>query len=87
MADKLRPRSDPNNPNTEEIARHYSAAMDSVNLINSLVAKGKDNLTDDEKDTVKRNVDHLKIMVAKTWWIDQDLTPLNDAIADGEGVL
>ena len=63
----------------EEIAQHYSAAMDSVNLINDIVASGD---TDDESaDTLKRNKDHLKIMVAKDFWTTEDLKPLNDAIA------
>ena len=64
---------------TAEIAQHYSAAMDSVNLINDIVASGD---TDDESvDTLKRNKDHLKIMVAKDFWTTEDLKPLNDAIA------
>ncbi len=63
----------------EEIAQHYSAAMDSVNLINDIVASGD---TDDESvNTLKRNKDHLKIMVAKDFWTTEDLKPLNDAIA------
>ena len=63
----------------EEIAQHYSAAMDSVNLINDIVASGD---TDDESvNTLKRNQDHLKIMVAKDFWTTEDLKPLNDAIA------
>jgi hypothetical protein len=63
----------------EEIARHYSAAMDSVNLIN---AGQPDDMSDEDwADTVSRNVEHLKIMVAKDWMADQDLSPLNAAIA------
>ena len=63
----------------EDIAQHYSAAMDSVNLINDIVASGD---TDEESvDTLKRNKDHLKIMVAKDFWTTEDLKPLNDAIA------
>ena len=63
----------------EEIAQHYSAAMDSVNLINDIVASGD---TDDESvNTLKRNKDHLKIMGAKDIWTTEDLKPFNDAIA------
>ena len=62
----------------EEIAQHYLAAMDSVNLINEIVASGD---TDEESvDTLKRNKDHLEIMVAKDFWTTEDLKPLNDAI-------
>ena len=62
----------------EEIAQHYSAAMDSVNLLN----KGKPEGMSDEDwtDTVSRNVEHLQIMVAKDFMADQDLAPLNAAI-------
>jgi hypothetical protein len=68
-------------PTAEEIAQHYSAAMDSVNLINDLIAQ--DSRTDEEQDTVDRNVDHLQIMVAKDFWTTEDLTPLNNAITAG----
>ena len=63
----------------EEIAQHYSAAMDSVNLLNA----GKPAEMDDAEwtDIVNRNVAHLEIMVAKDFWTNEDLTPLNDAIA------
>ena len=65
----------------EEIAGHYSAAMDSVNLINTLVAQ--ETLTDEEQDTIDRNVAHLQLMVTKDYWTTEDLTPFNDAITAG----
>lgn len=66
----------------EQIARHYSAAMDSVNLLNA--GKPSDMDDADWTDMVDRNVEHLKIMVAKDFWTTEDLTPLNDAIAANE---
>ena len=58
----------------EEIARHYSAAMDSVNLINAGQPEG---MTDEDwVDTVSRNVEHLQIMLGKTYWTTEDLTPI-----------
>ena len=63
----------------EQIAQHYSAAMDSVNLINNGQPEGMSD--EDWADTVSRNVQHLEIMVAKDFWTDEDLTPFNDAIA------
>jgi len=61
-----------------EIAQHYSAAMDSVNLINEIVESGD---TDAETvDTKDRNVEHLKLMVAKDFWTTEDLKPFHDAI-------
>jgi|TARA_B100000085_G_scaffold69823_1_gene62544 hypothetical protein len=71
----------PDTLTAEEIAQHYSAAMDSVNLINDLMAQ--DSRDDEEQDTVSRNVEHLQIMVAKDFWTTEDLTPLNNAITAG----
>ena len=68
-------------PSAEEIAGHYSAAMDSVNLINALMAQN--SRTTEEQDTVSRNVEHLRIMVAKDYWTTEDLTPFNNAITAG----
>ena len=64
----------------EQIAQHYSAAMDSVNLLNA--GKPDDMEADEWADCVKRNVDHLKIMVAKDFWTDEDLTPFNEVISE-----
>ena len=66
----------------EEIAQNYSAALDSVNLINELVALA--SLDDEQTDTVSRNVEHLELMVAKDYWTSEDLDPLNAAIAAGK---
>ena len=63
----------------EQIARHYSAAMDSVNLINA--GQPEDMTDEDWADTVKRNKEHLKIMLAKDFWTTEDLTPFTAAIA------
>ena len=61
----------------EQIARHYAACMDSVNLING----GKPELMTDEEwaDTVARNKEHLTIMLAKDFWTTEDLAPLQAA--------
>ena len=66
----------------EQIAQHYSAAMDSVNFINEINAGEHDTMTAEEKaDALQRNVDHLKIMVEKDFWTTEDLQPFRDAIA------
>ena len=66
----------------EQIAKHYSAAMDSVNLINDLLAQAERD--EEEVACVARNVEHLEIMVAKDFWTTEDLGPLNAAIAAGK---
>ena len=58
----------------EQIAKHYSSAMDSVNLINA--GQPEDMTDEDWADTVSRNVEHLQIMLGKTYWTTEDLTPL-----------
>ena len=64
----------------EQIAQHYSAAMDSVNLING----GKPEMMSDADwaDCLTRNKEHLKIMLAKDFWTTEDLTPLQQAAGD-----
>jgi hypothetical protein len=61
----------------QKIAKHYSACMDSVNLINA----GKtEQFTDAEwADCLARNKEHLKIMLAKDFWTTEDLEPLRAA--------
>ena len=61
----------------EQIAKHYSAAMDSVNLINA--GKPTDMTAEDWTNCLKRNKDHLVIMLAKDYWTTEDLTPLQAA--------
>jgi hypothetical protein len=51
--------------------------MDSVNLINA--GKPEGMTAEDWADTLKRNKDHLILMLAKTYWTNEDLTPLEDA--------
>ena len=67
-------------PTSEEIARHYSAMLDSATLINSLVPT-----TDaDDLDTLDRNVRHLEQMLLNDWWDGYDLAPINAAIITGK---
>lgn len=66
-------------PTAEQIAQHYSAAMDSVNLING--GKPEDMEDADWADCVARNKEHLKIMLAKDFWTTEDLSPLQAASA------
>ena len=65
-------------PSAEEIAQHYSAMGDSVDLINA--GKPADMEDDDWADTVSRNKEHLELMVAKDFWGTEDMTAVNTAI-------
>lgn len=63
---------------SEQIAQHYSAAMDSVKL---LIEGKPESMTEaDWEDCVNRNIGHLRIMVDKDFWTTEDLKPMQDAI-------
>jgi hypothetical protein len=64
----------------EQIAKHYAACLDSCNLINS---EKPENTTDEEwTATLERNREHLRIMLAKDFWTNEDLTPLQQAVGE-----
>ena len=63
----------------QQIAQHYKAAMDSVNLINAGQPEGM--TAEDWADCLARNKEHLKIMLAKDFWTTENLTPLRTASA------
>ena len=64
----------------EQIAQHYDAAMDSVNLLNAGKPEGMDDA--DWADCLARNKEHLRIMLAKDFWTTEDLTPLQQAAGE-----
>ena len=51
--------------------------MDSVNLLNAGKPEGMSD--EDWADCVKRNKEHLEIMLAKDFLTNEDLKPLQDA--------
>jgi hypothetical protein len=61
----------------EQIAKQYSACMDSVNLLNAGKPEGMSDT--DWTDMIARNKEHLNIMLAKDYWTTEDLTPLQAA--------
>lgn len=65
----------------EQIAKSYTSALDSVTLINELAALP--TRTVEEKASLSRNVEHLKIIVARTYWTTEDITPFITAISLG----
>lgn len=70
------------NITAEQIAQHYKAMGDSVDLINAGQPEG---MTDEEwADCLSRNVGHLKLMLAKDFWTTEDMTAVNAAIAAGD---
>ena len=69
----------------EQIAQHYSAMGDSVDLINGIIDGSlmADDTQEDKNDCVDRNVRHLEIMVAKDFWTSEDMTDANSAVTAG----
>jgi hypothetical protein len=61
----------------QQIAQNYKAALDSVALIQA----GKPEKMEDAEwaDCLARNKEHLKIMLAKDFWTNENLKPLQDA--------
>ena len=63
----------------QEVQRSYTAAMDSVTLLNA--GKPEDMEEAEWLDTVKRNKDHLQIQLDKgDYYAGYDLTPFEQAI-------
>ena len=73
----------------ESIAQDYTAMGHSVELINGIIdgSKMAGESDEDKKDCVKRNVEHLEIMVAKDYWTNEDMTAVNSAIQSGNTYL
>ncbi len=74
---------------TDEVAQVFSTAGDSVTVINTEVAKS--SLTEEEKDTLKRNVDHLEIIKAykkvdgtTSIWTSESFTAQDAAVTAGK---
>jgi len=72
----------------EQITYTITAARDSVTVINEVIQKLNSGtaVTEELKNNIQRNVDHLKIIVAKTQIANsgQDISDLNAAIVAGE---
>ena len=76
---------------TDEIATLFAHGEHSVILINELAAKS--SLTDEDKDTIDRNVRHLEIIKAykhendASIWTSEDWTTKDNAITLGKSKL
>jgi hypothetical protein len=70
----------------EDIAQDFTAMGHSVDLINGIIdgSKMAYESEEDKKDCVKRNVEHLELMVAKDYWTNEDMTAVNAAIVAGK---
>lgn len=74
---------------TEEITEIFNIAGDSVTIINTLAALS--SLTDEQKDEIKRNVEHLEFIKTFTKedgttsiWTTEDFTAQDAAVTLGK---
>ena len=69
----------------EEIAQDYTAMGHSVTLITDIIDGNTmtDETDEDKQSAVKRNVEHLELMVAKDYWTTESMTAVNAAITAG----
>ena len=74
---------------TEEVAKIFTNAGDSVTVINTLAALS--SLTDDQKDDIRRNVEHLEIIKAykkedgtTSIWGSEDFSEQDAAVTLGK---
>ena len=75
----------------DEVAAIFKAAGDSVTVIG--IAKTDDETTDEYKDKIKRNVEHLEIIKGykkldetTSIWGSEDFTAIDKAIVDGKKI-
>ena len=80
----------PDTPTAAEIAQHFSAMDDSVNLIAAVVEDDTSFVNQDGAANVKlmvtRNTDHLEIQAAKDWYSDSSnsKTSYDNAVTIGK---
>ena len=68
---------------TPDINQTFSALNDSVDLINTLLSE-TENVSEEKKKTIERNVAHLELMLKKDFVKDagRDLEAIQKAILD-----
>ena len=78
----------------EEVARIFTAAGDSVTLINRDTAKEDNETEQDWKDRIKRNTDHLELIKEykkedepTSIWTTEDFTDIDAAIVSGKALI
>lgn len=74
----------------EQYTRHVSAALDSCSLISSL-ADAEDPLNEDDLGSIRRNVEHLELMLNNDWFkpglTKEELRTVESAVHTGKEIL
>ena len=77
-------------PSAEEIARSFSALLDSAGLVNDVIAgtEAYASLPDEEKKSaVERNVGHMEYMKTKPYWTSEDFSGVDAATTAGKAYI
>ena len=66
----------------DQLAEDYTAMGHSVDLINGIIdgTQMTDETDAEKQDAVRRNKEHLELMIAKTDWGSEDMTSANSAV-------
>jgi hypothetical protein len=65
----------------EQNEKHYRALLDSVTTVNQILNGGYEGMQETMKRLVlQSNHDHMELMLAKTFWTDQDLSTVRAAL-------
>ena len=84
-----------------QIAEVYKGMLDCVTLIENIAVKklwededifiansfGASWKPDERKQIVKKNVDHLEMMLKQSYWTSEDMTSVNTAIKNGKAFI
>ena len=76
---------DENNISPERIAKHYSAAQDSINLINDILANPEKYA--DDPTALDRNLAHLEGIRNAPFWTTEEFTGWDNAVANGRAAM
>jgi|TARA_Y100000114_G_scaffold127219_1_gene123804 hypothetical protein len=68
------------------LSRDYSNMEESVSVINNIISGSmmSDSTTEEKKERVTRNIEHLEVMLAKTDWKNEIMTSMHKAVTDGK---
>jgi len=65
----------------EQTQQHYNSALDSVNLINDLIKQKPDYMNEEQRaDMIKRNSQHLEIVVKREEFTKEQNKVLSDCV-------
>ncbi len=75
----------------KQIENQYFGMTQGVAMINDIIAPEDNTFVNmsavEGRVAVEKNVEHLELMLTKDYWTTEDMTTVNQAIADGNTYL